>query len=204
MIDNRIPDSISVLSMTPDYYFHYTRFCLHTFFLPRFNNDSPSKADVEAVARCVDAALGVLNLSSKIGPAGRDQLRYFPGFLFVMLSYCSSFVLKAIQAFPGVVPNAVEATDTVRRIADFMMDLGLEPGHSGDAFTAGQSVLRQISSMQGEPHAHSQVEQPSPASSLLYDTQDHGGRQWLQDVFDQHLLDSSYGFPALDERFSFG
>lgn len=203
MIDNYFADPTSVLSTTPDYYFHYTRFCLHTFFLPHSNICTRSETDVEAITRCVDAALGVLNLSSKIGPAGRDQLRYFPGFLFVMLSYCSSFVLKAIQARQGSVPNAAEAVITVQRIAGFMVDLGLEPGHSGDAFTAGQSVLRQISTMQRESHTHSEAQQPSPAPSLLYDMQAHNGHQWLQDVFDQHSLDFGHSFPAWNERFSF-
>lgn len=192
-----------MLSTTPDYYLYYTRFCLYTFFLPRIHDDSPSDADVDAVTRCVDAALSVLNLSGEIGPTGRDQLRYFPGFLFVMLSYCSSFVLKAIQAFPGIVSDAPTAIDTVRRIADFMVDLGLERGHGGDAFTAGQAVLRQIFSIQQESHINQQMQQPSPAPSLLHGGQTQGEQQWLQGVFDQHFFDSGYSFPGWDERFNF-
>lgn len=161
------------------------------------NNRSPSDTDMETVTRCVDAALSVLKLSSKIGPAGRDQLRYFPGFLFVMLSYCSSFVLKAIQAFPGTVPNTSVAIKIVRKVADFMVDLGLERGHGGDAFTAGQSVLRQISNLQ-------RSQQPSPVPSPLHGGQTQGPQQLLQELLDHHFLDPGYSFPGWDERFSFG
>ncbi|UPX13317.1 uncharacterized protein EKO05_0003833 [Ascochyta rabiei] len=201
---NTTLDSIAVLGMSPDYYLHYTRFCLDTFFLPQASSRDTPETSIRAVTRCVESALSVLNLSSRIGPAGKDQLRYFPGFLFVMLSYCSTFVLKAIQAYPDTVPNSAAALDTVRRIADFMVDLGLERGHGGDAFAAGQSVLQEIFRIQRGSQAHPPTQQPSPTPTLLHNEQAQGEQQWLQDVFDQQFLDSGYSFPRWDERFNFG
>jgi hypothetical protein len=140
----------------------------------------------------------VLDLSNKVGPAGKEQLRYFPGFLFVMLSYCSSFVLKTIRTFPAVVPNAAVAVETVRRLADFMVDLGLERGHAGGAFDAGQAVLRQISA-QRQP----QDQQPSSVPATFHGNHVIDEQQWLQDVFERQLLDSSYSLPDWDETFNF-
>jgi hypothetical protein len=194
-------DSTSVLSTTPDYYFHYTRFCLHTFLLPRPNDTGYSDADIEAVARCVDAALSVLNLSTKIGPAGKDQLRYFPGFLWVTFSYCSSFVIKALNSFPQSVPNEAAAVATLRKIAHFMIDLGLERGHSGDAFTAGQSVIGEISTTQQGHHSPSENQEPSPVPMLMRGTLDQVGQPVLQGVFDHQMLYQGYQLPAWDERF---
>jgi hypothetical protein len=126
----------SVMSLSPEYYFHYTKFCLSTHFIQHINSANLNDEDVRRVRRCVDAARNVLQLGNRTGPKQRDELRYFPGFLFLTLSFCSTFILKAIQLLPGTFERPEQDLERVKTIAQFMVDLG-----SHGALAAGSSLM---------------------------------------------------------------
>jgi hypothetical protein len=129
----------SIISLSPEYNFHYTKFCLNTHFVQHISSATPEQSEIEAIRRCIDCARDVLSLAGKVGPVWRDQLRYFPGFPIVALSYCSSFILSAIQTFPTIFGCLTAELEIVKTLAIFLIDLGA--AGSQEALAAGRSVL---------------------------------------------------------------
>jgi hypothetical protein len=84
----------------------------------------------------------VLNLSHSIGPIGKEAFRFQPGFVFVSLSFCISFVLQAIQAFPDQFPNTRFIFIVIKRIGSMMTDNSVDQTH--DCGAAGRANLRQL------------------------------------------------------------
>ncbi|KFX95781.1 hypothetical protein O988_05637 [Pseudogymnoascus sp. VKM F-3808] len=140
------PDVLSprkgFMSLSPEYHYRYTRFCLNTHFIRHLTSTNVKEHDVQAIKRCVDSAASVLSLSHRLGPAGRDQLRYSPGFLSVTASFCSSFILQAIQVFPTLFPNPTSELGLVKEAASFMTCLGIDRSHGASA--CGRSVLQKL------------------------------------------------------------
>jgi hypothetical protein len=132
------------MALSLDYYFHYTSFCLNTHFLRHLTSPNISLLQTTAVQRSMNSAVAILQLSRNLGPARRDQLRYFPGFLFVTLSFCCSFILQAVKTFPTAFPDPEECIDLVRITAAFMIDLGVDRSHGAGA--AGKNILGQLES----------------------------------------------------------
>jgi hypothetical protein len=168
------------MSLSPDYHFHYTRFCLNTHFIRHIRSTNLQAHQSDAIGRAIDSALRVLGLSRKIGPALRDQLRYFPGFLFVSLSFCSSFVLQAIEAFPSMFPSPAAELDLVKNIAVFMKDLSVDKSHG--AWVAGASLLRQVNATmevinRRQTQADHSMREPVPALMTPANSGIQGGEQ---------------------------
>lgn len=126
-------------SLIPEYYLRYTRFCLYTHFVRHIKSTGLRDGDQDAVQRCFLAARDVLALSQRLGPAARDQLRYFNGYLVVMLYFCCSFILNTISAFPPTVQDIPAALELVNDVADLLTDLGF--GNSSGGLNAGE-ILR--------------------------------------------------------------
>ncbi|CAG8977434.1 hypothetical protein HYALB_00007766 [Hymenoscyphus albidus] len=134
------------------YHYHYTRSCLHTHFIRRTSSNSPTdREQAEAIIKCVDSVLSIFNLYHTLGPTRRDQLRYFPGFLFVILSFCASFLMKAIQVFPALFPYPNSDLALLGRLAELMIGLG-DSGH--DAFISGTLILRHLDKMEMPTNQH--------------------------------------------------
>ena len=129
------------MSLSPVYHFLYMRFCLSTHFIRHLNSTNIQDHQVQAIKRCVDSAISLLSLSHSLGPVRRDQLRYFPDFIFVTVSFCSTFILQAIRTLPQVFGNSKFELDIVKKTATLMMGLGIDQSHG--AFASGRSVLRQ-------------------------------------------------------------
>ncbi|KAH7068987.1 hypothetical protein BKA63DRAFT_569851 [Paraphoma chrysanthemicola] len=174
-----------------DYYLRHSKFCLDTYFIQHIHTADFGSQDMEAIKRCVISALDVLDLSHGVGPALREQLRYLPGFLFVMLSYCASFVLRAFRVFPNLVPDAEAAIETVRHLASFMVELG-----SHGALAAGRSLKQQLAAMPAATHVEEQAQQPGWMSLRPSHEFMDNGQDWIQDFFVQNFLESSYDFSA--------
>lgn len=118
-------------------------FCLNTqTVLPRHGQSSISTVVLKAVDRSVRSALDLLNLQGNIGPMERDSLRFFPGFLFVSMSYCMTYVLRAIQSFPQLKLDTAEILDQIGEIAAFMTDVSIDRSH--DSAAMGHVVLSQL------------------------------------------------------------
>jgi hypothetical protein len=86
--------------------------------------------------------MGVLNLTHHLGPVGREAFRFQPGFVFVSVSFCISFVLQALQAFPDQFTNTQSMLKVIKRIASMMTDSAVDQTH--DCGTAGRAMLRQL------------------------------------------------------------
>ena len=138
------------MSLSLDYYFHYTSFCLNSHFLRHLTSRSLTRLDTFAIQRSIDSAISILQLSHNLGPASRDQLRYLPGFLFVTLSFCCSFILQTVKTFPGVLSEPDNMIELVRKTAGFMIELGADRSHGAGA--VGETLLRQLdNTMQNVP-----------------------------------------------------
>lgn len=136
----------NVSCLIPEYYLRYTRFCLHTHFVRHITSTRLSAKDESAVIRCVSAAREVLSLSDRLGPLARYQLRYYNGFLAVMIYLCCSFMLKAFSAFPQTVQDVSGELEQIREIATLLTDLG--PGNNGSsAFDAGKILIKRVDQM---------------------------------------------------------
>jgi hypothetical protein len=157
---NSLPEiGKDVMSLSLDYYFHYTSFCLNTHFLRHLTSHIISPLQTTAVQRSMASAINILQISRNLGPARRDQLRYFPGFLFVTLSFCCSFVLQAIKSFPTIFSDSEEHIDLVRKTAAFMVDLGVDRSHGAGA--AGRNILGQLESIVEVMNQSRPVESPN-------------------------------------------
>ena len=159
----------NVMSLSPEYHFHYTRFCLNTHFIRHLSSTAIHDHQVQALRRCVDSAVSLLSLCQYLGPARRDQLRYFPDFLFVSILFCSSFILQAVRNFPRIFQNHVLEFDTVKRCALLMTGLGLDQSHG--TFANGRSIVRQLDAtidmlnqLRAENEKSAQQRQAEPAA----------------------------------------
>jgi hypothetical protein len=137
----------SELGSTPEgisteYHFRLAHFCLSTHLILRITASNIGPSEIHIVLRCVDLAMGVLNLSHNIGPIGTEAFRFQPGFVFVSVSFCISFVLQALQAFPDQFPNTQSMLMIIKRIGSMMTDSAVDQSH--DCGAAGRAMLRQL------------------------------------------------------------
>ncbi|KAG9232376.1 hypothetical protein BJ875DRAFT_81774 [Amylocarpus encephaloides] len=133
--------SSNAIDMSLEYHYHYTRFCLNTHFFRHSElNDNPGFQKT-VILKCIDSIMSIFNLYHNLGPSRRDQLRYFPDFLFVILSFCSSFILQTIRSFGQHVDNPASVLDLVRNLAVLMIGLG--DADSG-ANINGKQILLQL------------------------------------------------------------
>lgn len=115
----------------------------------------------------MSAAREVLDLSHRLGPAARYQLRYQNGFLVVMIHLCCSFVLKMISFFPQTVQDIPAELERIRDVADIMIDLGSNGGSSATniADTLLARVAQISSSRDGQAIGQAGSGFPSTCSS---------------------------------------
>ncbi|RDL39159.1 uncharacterized protein BP5553_03499 [Venustampulla echinocandica] len=198
---DRISNRKGFMSLSPEYYFQYTRFCLNTHFIRRLASVNIQSREVEAIQRSVDSAVSVLSISGRLGPAKRDQLRYSPGFLFVTLSFCSSFILEAIQLFPTLFPDPALELGLIRKIASFMRDLGVDRSHGASA--CGRSVLRKLDATierinrRQAPAVAAQREPGAMAMTPATSGVDEPSESMVLSDFDQYYSNSIFDFPGL-------
>lgn len=131
------PEGIST-----EYHFRLAHFCLSTHLILRVTASNIDPLALHTVRHCVDLAMDVLNLSHNIGPIGKEAFRFQPGFVCVSISFCISFVLQAIQAFPDHFPNTQFIFMVIKRIGSMMTDTAVDQTH--DCGAAGRANIRQL------------------------------------------------------------
>lgn len=161
------PEGIST-----EYHFRLAHFCLSTHLILRVTASNIDPLALHTVRRCVDLAMDVLNLSHNIGPLGKEAFRFQPGFVCVSISFCISFVLQAIQAFPDHFPNTQFIFMVIKRIGSMMTDTAVDQTH--DCGAAGRANIRQLRitiealrnrQLREQERLASQSRRPSMASS---------------------------------------
>lgn len=131
------PEGIST-----EYHFRLAHFCLSTHLILRVTASNIDPSALQIVRRCVDLAMDVLNLSHNVGPIGKEAFRFQPGFVCVSISFCVSFVLQAVQAFPDQFPNTHFMFMVIKRLCTMMTDTAVDQTH--DSGAAGRANMRKL------------------------------------------------------------
>ncbi|KAF1732286.1 hypothetical protein CRV24_008479 [Beauveria bassiana] len=191
-----------ILRFNPDYHSHYMRFCLNTYFIRHICSTNLQPDEILGIKRSVDSAVSVLELSCHMNPLMRDQLRYTSGFIIITISFCSNFVLEAIQRFPSIFPDSTEKLTLVSKTATLLCDLDVDKELG--ACAAGEWIIRRIDAMSKFPN-HRQlvslhqmtVPEAEDGTTPIADVRGEPGMEYL-DLWgfniDQSTLDTTFEF----------
>lgn len=189
------------MALSPKYHFMFTQFCLNTHFIRGVDlNASLNDRHAEGMKRSLHSAMAVLRLSSKLGPARRDQLRYSGVFFFRTISFCSTFVLQATRLFPALTPCPSQAKELVKQILVLMSGLGVDRDHA--TYTAKQLLLRELDATARQGHSNEAL--PTLASVPLTPAESDPDYLKINDWYDGEVTDhldhyyTDHGFDLLD------
>lgn len=181
---------------TPLYFLYHTRFCLYTHFIRHIRPAAHMTSDDgHAIQKCAQAARDFLALYEHLGPVQRDHLRYSPGLMSVTASFCASFILRAIAAFPRLFEDIEKESRIIRKISTMMVEFGQGLGRG--ILETGETLLR---SLDRTLVGRSPVA-PGRASEIQTPHSQEGGPSHSHATFDP-LLGTSQ--PYLGGQFPFG
>jgi hypothetical protein len=103
----------------------------------------------DSVRSSVEAAHACFQYLLDLPPLRRDKLRYLPDFAFALISFCSLYVIRAIQLFGKTIPALGRYIPSVQAISTLMQELGV--GNSTSPRFYGDLVLQQLGRVTLDP-----------------------------------------------------
>lgn len=136
-------------SSSIDFHHRFTRFCFSTH-VTKLSQQAATPAEslpisiVNLVVQSVERASMLCNLFLDLTPLAKSSIRFAPESTFAMVAFACEWVVRAKDFFPGMDCVKPHDLDSVRGVAELMIDLGVDNKHSARIY--GESILAKLQS----------------------------------------------------------
>ncbi|KIV82972.1 hypothetical protein PV11_05034 [Exophiala sideris] len=164
-------------SSSIDFHHRFTRFCFSTHVTKLSQSLAPGEtvplSVVDLIVQSVERASTLCDLFLDLTPLAKSSIRFAPESTFAMMAFACEWVIRAKNFFPGMECVKPHDLDSVRGVAELMVDLGIDNKHSARVY--GESILTKLNT----------ATRPSPSRSSTWSM-----------VPQEHKLDQQTWAPA--------